>query len=83
MKSNISKRLDDIENRTLDWAAQLDVVDYGVLEVIYENDEWKELHHDQFITVVQHKDTNEIRGYYRDRRSDEQIQSESGDLEYL
>ena len=36
MKSNISKRLDDIENRTLDWAAQLDVVDYGVLEVIYD-----------------------------------------------
>ena len=82
MKSNISKRLDDIENRTLDWAAQLDVVDYGVLDD-YTGDEWTELHHDQFITVVQHKDTNEIRGYCRDRRSDAQIKSEGGDLEYL
>jgi len=53
------------------------------LEESYENDEWKELHYDNFITVVQHKETNEIRGYYRDRRSDEEILGEGLSLEYL
>ena len=82
MRRKINQRLTAIENRKLDWAGQLKIVDYGILDD-YTSDEWIELHHDQFITVVQHKDTNEVRGYYRDRRSDEQIQSESGDLEYL
>ena len=82
MKREIEKRLDAVEHRKFDWASQLKIVDFGILDD-YTGDEWIELHNDQFLTVVHHKDTNEIRGFYFDRRSDEQIQSESGDLEYL
>ena len=82
MRSNIRKRLNDIETTTTDWAADLDVIDYGVLDD-YTGNEWTELHHDTYITVVRHSETGEVRGYYRDRRSHEQIQSEGGNLEYL
>ena len=83
MKRDIEKRLDALEGRTFDWVAKLDTIDYGVLEVDYENGDWEELHFDDFVTAVRHKYTNEIRGYCRDRRSDAQIKSEGGLLEFL
>ena len=82
MRRNIDQRLTAIENRTLDWATQLDTIDYGVLDD-YTGDEWEELHFDSTITVVRHKETNEIRGYYRDRRTDAEILGEGLSLEYL
>ena len=54
MKREIEKRLADIERRKFDFAGQLNVVDYGVLEVDYKNGDWIELHHDNEITVVRH-----------------------------
>ena len=83
MEKEIERRLDAIENRSLDWANKLDTVDYGVLEVSYENDVWEELHHDNFITVVRHRETKEVRGYCRDRRSEQEILAEGGLLEFL
>ena len=83
MKHEIEKRLDALEGRTSDWAAQLNVVDYGVLEVDYENGDWEELHFDNFVTAVRHRKTGEIRGYYFDRRTDAQIKIEGGKLEFL
>ena len=83
MRRNINQRLTAVENRKLDWAAQLKIVDYGVLEVSYENDVWEELHHDNFITVVRHRETKEVRGYCRDRRSEQEILAEGGLLEFL
>ena len=84
MKSNITKRLDEIEREKLDWIAHLDVLDYGfILESDYEADLWEEVYFDKFITAVRHKETGEVCGYYRDRRSDAQIKSEGGLLEFL
>lgn len=82
MTRNIRQRLDEIEARETDWAAQLDVVDYlGLTD--YENGEWQEVFFDNFITVVRHVDTNEIRGVYNDRRTDAEIVESGGDLAYL
>lgn len=82
MKREIEKRLDEIEGRKFDWAGQLEIVDYGVLDN-YPSDEWEELHSDKTLTVVRHRTTGEIRGYYLDRRTDAEIESEGGNLEYL
>ncbi len=82
MRSDIKKRLDEIENKTQDWVAQLDVVDYlGLTD--YENGEWQEVFFDNFITVVRHRETDEVRGYYNDRRTDAEIVEAGGDLAYL
>jgi hypothetical protein len=82
MKSDFKKRLEQIETAKQDWVADLDDVDYLGLED-YENGEWEELHFDSIITVVRNKTTGEIRGYYNDRRTDEEIIAMGGDLAYL
>ena len=83
MKRETERRLDAIEGRTSDWVAKLDTIDYGVLDVDYENGDWEELHFDNFITAVRHRKTGEVRGYYRDRRTYEQMEADGGNLEFL
>ena len=79
---DFKKRLEQIEALETDWAAQLDIIDYlGLCD--YDNGEWVEVHHDNFITVLKNKITGEIRGVYNDRRSDEEIIAMGGDLAYL
>ena len=79
---DFKKRLEQIETKTQDWAAQLDIVDYlGLTD--YENGEWEEVFFDNFITVVRHRITGEIRGVYNDRRTGEEIIAMGGDLAYL
>ena len=51
MKEDIKRRLAEIEMSKTDWAGQLDIVDYIGIED-YEDGNWKELHFDQFLTVV-------------------------------
>ena len=83
MKRETERRLAAIEN-SLDWTAHLDVFDSGYLESCdYPNDEWEELHFDDFNTAVRHRATGEIRGYYFDRRSDAAIERAGGNLEFL
>ena len=82
MRRNIDQRLTAIENRTLDWATQLDFVDYVGLED-YEDGNWEELHFDSTITVVRNRHTGKIRGVYADRRTNEEISAMGGDLAYL
>ena len=82
MKVDIKKRLDEIETTRTDWAAQLDFVDYIGLED-YEDGNWEELHHDQFITVVRNIHTGKVHGVYSDRRSDAEIMATVGSLAYL
>ena len=82
MKADIKRRLDEIESTHTDWAVQLDFVDYIGLED-YEDGNWEELHHDQFITVVRNIHTGKVRGVYNDRRSDAEIMATVGSLVYL
>ena len=82
MKANIKNRLNEIETIQTDWAAQLDFVDYIGLED-YEDGNWEELHHDQFITVVRNIHTGKVHGVYNDRRSDAEIMATVGSLAYL
>ena len=82
MRKDFEKRLVAVEDRTLDWATKLDFVDYVGL-TNYEDGNWEELHFDRTITVMRHRETNEIRGVYAERRTDEEILSEGSSLEYL
>ena len=82
MRKDIERRLDAIENRTRDWASELDFVDYVGLED-YEDGNWDELYFDSTITAVRNRHTGEIRGVYNDRRTDEEILAIGGDLAYL
>ena len=83
MKRETEKRLDALEGRTSDWVAELEIVDYGALEVDYENGDWEELHFDKIITAVRHRKTGEVRGYYRDRRTHAEMEAGGGDLAFL
>ncbi len=83
MKPSIRNRLDEIETATTDWAAKLDVIDYDWILDDYSEDRWEELHHDQTITVLRNKETGEVRGIYKDRRTDAEIKEMGGNLAYL
>lgn len=83
MKSDFKKRLEEIETAKQDWATQLNIIDYDGILDDYDNGEWLELHHDNFITVVRHKETGEVRGYYWDRRTDAEIIAMGGNLAYV
>ena len=83
MRTELEKRLKLIECKGTDWAQHLDYIDYGVVEVDYKNSEWEELHFDNFITAVRHRKTGEIRGYYFDRRTHEEMEADGGDLQFL
>ena len=81
MRRDIEKRLEAVENRTLDWVSKLDVVDYGILDD-YKGDEWEELHFDSTITVVRNVHTRKIRGVYNDRRKPDEYPP-GADFSYL
>ena len=82
MREDFKKRLEYLESKTYNWAAKLDMVDYvGITD--YDDGSWKEIHNDEFLTVVQNIETGEIRGVYQDRRTDAEIKSIGGDLAYL
>lgn len=81
MRSNFRKRLNQIETAKQDWVADLEDVDYlGLTD--YDNGEWEELHFDSTITVVRHKVTGKIVGYYNDRRTEGEY-PEGADFAYL
>ena len=84
MKYAIEKRLDDIESKGPDWTAHLEFIDGGYLDGCdYPDDVWETLHFDNFVTAVRHRATGEVRGYCRDRRTEEQMEKDGGKLEYL
>lgn len=82
MRADIRKRLEQIESTSVDHIAKLDVIDYGVLDD-YSGDEWQEIYFDETVTVVRHKESAEIRGYYHDRRSDDEKLAAGGLLEFM
>ena len=83
MKRDIGKRLDLIECKGTDWTQYLDYIDYGVVEMDYENGDWEEVYFDNFITAVRNRKTGEVRGYCNDRRTEEEIEADGGNLEFL
>ena len=83
MKADIKRRLDEIETATEDWVVKLDVVDYDSVLDNYSDKRWEELHHDQTITVLRNKETGEVRGIYKDRRTAAEIKALGGNLAYL
>lgn len=83
MKADIRKRLELIESKCTDWISKLELIDYLPLEDYDTSDEWKEVHHDQTVTVYRNRQSGEIRGVYCDRRSDGEKLKEGGRLEYV
>ena len=82
MRSTFIRRLDEIEERETDWISKLNVIDYiGLTD--YDNGSWEEVHHDSTVTVMRNKVTGEVRGVYNDRRTDQEIIAEGGNLEFL
>lgn len=83
MKRELENRLDDIELKGPDWTTHLAIIDCDYLDdAEYPDEEWEELHFDDFVTAIRHRVTGEIRGYYFDRRTDEQMESDGGNLEF-
>ena len=83
MRSNLRKRLDEIEARETDFVGKLNIVDYDWILDDYEDGNWEEVHVSGSITVLRNKKTGEIRGIFADRRTDEEIISAGGTLAYL
>lgn len=82
MKTGIEKRLSDLEDGGTDWISRLGFIDYDGLDD-YENGDWDEIFFDDFITVVRHTESGEVRGYYYDRRTIEEIVEAGGNLAFL
>ncbi len=82
MRASIEKRLSDIEDGGTDWISKLEFIDYDGLDD-YENGDWDEVFFDDFVTVVKHKETGEVRGYYNDRRTVEEMVEAGGLLAFL
>ena len=84
MKRETEKRLDALQLTGPDWTIHLDFIDGCYLDAgNYPDDEWEELHFDNFVTAVRHRVTGEVRGYCRDRRTHEQMKADGGDLAFL
>lgn len=82
MKTGIEKRLSDLEDGGTDWISKLEFIDYDGLDD-YENGDWDEVFFDDFVTVVRHTESGEVRGYYNDRRTIEEIVEAGGNLAFL
>ena len=82
MKTGIEKRLSDLEDGGTDWISKLEFIDYDGLDD-YENGDWDEVFFDDFVTVVRHTESGEVRGYYYDRRTIEEIVEAGGNLAFL
>lgn len=84
MRRETERRLDAIELKGPSWTEHLDFIDGCYLdECDYPDDIWEEIFFDKFVTAVRHRKTGEIRGYCRDRRSDAEMESDGGNLEFL
>ena len=83
MRAGIENRLSDLEDRGTDWISKLEFIDYGLTDIDYENGDWDEVFFDDFVTVVRHTESGEIRGYYNDRRTTEEIVEAGGNLAFL
>ncbi len=82
MRASIEKRLSDLEDGGTDWISKLEFIDYDGLDD-YENGDWDEVFNDDFVTVVRHTESGEVRGYYNDRRTIEEIVEAGGNLAFL
>ena len=82
MKTGIEKRLSDLEDGGTDWISKLEFIDYDGLDD-YDNGDWDEIFFDNFVTVVRHIESGEVRGYYYDRRTIEEIVAAGGNLAFL
>lgn len=82
MRSNIVKRLSALEDGGTDWISKLEFIDYDGLDD-YENGDWDEVFFDDFVTVVKHRENGEVRGYYNDRRTIDEIVAAGGLLAFL
>lgn len=84
MKKETERRLAELESGGTDWFNSLSYVDYGVDGINYaDSDEWQEVHFDQTVTVYRNNETDEVRGVYQDRRTEEEIVAQGGNLAYL
>ena len=81
MKRETERRLQALENNSTDHISRLLLIDYIGLDD-YDNGDWTEIHHDSTVTVLKHSETGEIRGVYRDRRTDAEIVAQGGYLAY-
>ena len=82
MKKDIEKRIGEIEDSGTDWISRLKFIDYlGLTD--YQDGNWEDVHHDDTVTVYRNIETGEIRGVYADRRTDNEIVEQGGDLAYL
>ena len=82
MRRDIDKRLAALEEGGTDWISKLEFIDYDGLDD-YESGDWDEVFFDDFVTVVKHKETGEVRGYYNDRRTIEEMVAAGGNLAFL
>lgn len=84
MRAGVKQRLEKLESASVDWISRLPLIDYGVLDEDYtDGSKWKEVHHDQTVTVYRNRESGEVRGVYQDRRTASEILDEGGLLEYL
>ena len=84
MKRELENRIEAVELKSPDWTKHLENIDGCYLDAgNYPDEEWEELHFDDFVTAVRHRKTGEIRGYCFDRRTHEQMEADGGNLEYL
>ena len=81
MRKEIERRLQALETHDQEWVAKLQAVDYGVLSD-YNDDEWEEIYFEQPFAVYRHRVTKEVRASYEDRRSDEEVLQDGGNLEF-
>lgn len=82
MRRDIQRRLEDLEQKGTDWISRLPFVDYDWIDD-YDNGDWDEVFNDDFVTVVRHVESGEVRGYYNDRRTTEEIVAAGGNLAFL
>ena len=82
MRASIEKRLSDLEDGGTDWISKLEFIDYDGIDD-YENGDWDEVFFDDFVTVVRHIESGEVRGYYNDRRTVEEMVEAGGLLAFL
>ena len=82
MRGSLKKRLQQIEDESVDWISQLKFIDYDWIDD-YDNGDWDEVYFTDFITVVRNIESGEVRGYYNDRRTFEKMVAAGGNLAFL
>ena len=82
MRNSIVNRLAALEEHGTDWISKLAIIDYVGIDD-YDNGDWDEVFFDDLVTVVRHVESGEVRGYYADRRTHEEMIAQGGNPEYL